>query len=58
MVGEGGRPAPDADVPRPGRTGHPLAWHHALDIDTEEDWEMGEFLLRYRATVADRAVSE
>lgn len=36
-----------------GRTGLPLKWHHALDIDTEDDWEVGEFLLRY----LDRATS-
>jgi N-acylneuraminate cytidylyltransferase len=31
------------------RTGYALTWDHALDIDTEEDWQMGEFLLRYNA---------
>ena len=33
----------------PGRTGHALAWDHAIDIDTEEDWRMAEFLYAYRA---------
>jgi pseudaminic acid cytidylyltransferase len=32
----------------PGRVGHTLAWSHALDIDTDEDWQLGELLLGHR----------
>jgi N-acylneuraminate cytidylyltransferase len=32
-----------------GRTGHVVSWDHGLDIDTEEDWRLGEFLLQHNA---------
>ena len=32
----------------PGRAGWEIAWQHAVDIDTEEDWSMAELLMRMR----------
>lgn len=32
----------------PARTGWELPWQHAVDIDTEEDWQMAEVLLLLR----------
>jgi N-acylneuraminate cytidylyltransferase len=32
----------------PGRTGWEINWQHAIDIDTEEDWEMGELMMEKR----------
>jgi N-acylneuraminate cytidylyltransferase len=32
-----------------GRTGWEIAWDHAVDIDTEDDWRVAELLLRLRA---------
>jgi len=31
----------------PGVTGWEIPWQRAMDIDTEEDWKMAEFLLEY-----------
>lgn len=30
------------------RTGWEIPWDHAIDIDTEDDWRMAEFLLKQR----------
>lgn len=32
----------------PGVTGWEIPWQRAMDIDTEEDWAMAEFLLKYQ----------
>ena len=33
----------------PGRTGWEIRWQHAVDIDTSEDWELAELLMRARS---------
>ena len=34
----------------PDRTGWELPWQHAMDIDTEDDWQLAELLLRRSLT--------
>lgn len=38
----------------PGRIGWELPWQQGLDIDTEDDWDLAEALLRLRGPVEDR----
>ena len=39
-----------------GRTGWEMPWRHAIDIDTEEDWRLAEFLMTRSLREADRVV--